>query len=99
MMTLRRRISPSDSFLRSVDALGSATARHLVHALLQELAKNPEAGPDLDQWDMHVIWTRPYGPYPALSLYYKYDEEILYPLHVETYDPLRLVNPADPDDA
>ena len=71
----------------------------LSDALLQELAKNPEAGPDLEQWDMHVIWTRPYGPYPALSLYYKYDEEILYPVHVESYDPLRLVNPADPDDA
>lgn len=98
-LTMRRRIKPLDSFHRSVDALGSATARHLVHALLQELARNPGLGPDLNDWDMHVLRTLPYGPYPALSLYYKYDEEMLYPVHVEPYDPLRLVDPADPDDA
>jgi hypothetical protein len=98
-VTMRRRISPIDSFLQSVDALGSATARHLVHALLQALAHNPALAPDLDAWDVHVLRTRAYGPYPALSLYYKYDEAAVYPLYVEPCDPLPLLNPAAPDDA
>jgi hypothetical protein len=99
MVTRCRRILAIDSFRRSVEALGAATTRQFVHALLEELARNPGVGLDLYEANMHVLRTRPYGPFPALSLFYKYDEETLYPAHVEPYDPLRLVDPAEPDDA
>jgi hypothetical protein len=98
-LTVRRRISPIDSFPHAVDALGSPAAQRLVHALLQTLAENPRLCPELEEWDIHVLRTNAYGPYPALSLYYKYDEEAVYPLHVEPCDPLPLVDPAAPDDA
>ena len=98
-MIVRRRISPVDSFVRSMDSLSCATSRRIVDALLKAAADRPESALELDGSNVRVIHTRPYGPYPGLSLYYRYDEKAVYPLHIEPCDPLVVVSPFRPSDA
>ncbi len=98
-MTSCRRIVAIPEFHQSVEELGAATVRQFVYALLEELAMDTGLGVATPIANMYVLRTRPYGPFPALSIYYQYDRKGLYPAMVEPYDPLSVIDPDEPDRA
>jgi hypothetical protein len=58
----------------------------MVKQLAELLAARPHwAPPQLAGSEVRLIHTGPYGEFPALRLYYRFDREALYLLHVEVY--------------
>jgi hypothetical protein len=86
-MSMRRRIEPHDEFCRTVETM-SAPSQRVVNAVLEAIVARPEAALRRKTGDVRVVYTRPYGEYPALSLYYRFDDKKVYLLLVEPYDPL-----------
>jgi hypothetical protein len=98
-MTICHRIVAIPAFHKSVEALGDATVRQFVYALLEELAMDTGLGVNAHVPDLRVLRTRAYGPYPALSIYYQPHAEVLYAAMVEPYDPLPVIDPEEPGNA
>lgn len=62
----------------------------LVRELACRIAVHPEIGLVVGSGDMRVVNTRTYDRYPALSLFYKFDERTLYLTHIELRDELEV---------
>lgn len=84
----KRRIIKTDEFERGVATLGSPAAQALAHALAERIAVKPELAPQVAGLPMRALRSRGYGEYPALRLFYTFDEQTLYLLTVERYDEL-----------
>jgi len=53
---------------------------------MQRIAVNPAVAPLVNGTNVRALRTRGFGDYPAITLYYTFDEDAVYPLHVEPYD-------------
>jgi hypothetical protein len=87
-MAPRRRIVQAAAFPSSFRALECPNARWMVQELVGLLAAHPQCAPALDGSAYRVLHTNEYGAFPALRLFYRFDDEAVYLLDVEVYDPL-----------
>jgi hypothetical protein len=83
-----RRIVSSADFPATLRALGCLEAERMVAQLAEILAVRPHAAPSLGGSVFRVLHIGAYEELPALRLYYRFDDEALYLLDVELYDPL-----------
>ena len=85
----RRRIVAKDGFVEALQALACPDTERMLEQLAELLAARPHwAPPQLADSEVRLIHTGPYGEFPALRLYYEFDQDALYLLNVEVYDPL-----------
>ena len=78
-----------DAFHDSIAALGdSPEAASVVKALVLRATSQPENAPMLPGLRMRAIRSRSYGAYPALRLFYWFDDDAIHLLYVEPYDEL-----------
>lgn len=84
-----RRIVTFDDFDRAAAELAVPAADRMLSALIQSIAADPYRFPTLAGLTVRVLRSRSYGPYPALRIFYTFDEEAVYLLHVEMYDELQ----------
>jgi hypothetical protein len=82
-MTRRRTISPVADFAASVGAFDSPRVSQLVDAVLQRIADDPESAPLVNGTNVRVLHTIGFDAYPSLMLFYTFDDDTVYPLHVE----------------
>jgi hypothetical protein len=87
-MPVSRRIVTADEFDRALVALESPAAARLAGMLARYLAGTPEREPLVDGVGVRLLQCRAYGEYPALRLFYGYNDDALYLLHVEVFDEL-----------
>ena len=88
-MATIRRVVPSEEFVGALRALACPNTERMVARLAELLAARPHWAPAVAGSTLRLIHTGPYGEFPALRLYYRFDEGALYLVHVEVYDPLR----------
>ena len=84
-----RHIVRDEKFVAALRALACPSTERMVEQLAKLLAARPHWAPPIDGSEMRMLHTGAYGEFPALRLYYRFDREALYLLHVEVYDPLR----------
>lgn len=87
-MAPRRRIIQAPTFSSAFRALECPNARWLVQELAGLLLEHPHCAPALDGSAYRVLHTNAYEKFPALRLFYRFDDEAVYLLDVEVYDPL-----------
>lgn len=85
-------ISPIADFAASVAAFDSPRVSQLVDAILQRIAADPESAPPVNGTNVRVLHTIGFDDYPSLMLFYTFDNDTVYPLHVEPFD-LTLLRP------
>lgn len=85
-----RRIQPTEKFRSGLAAFVRPEAQQLVAQLALYLAARPHCAPPMDGSEFHVLHTAAHPELPALRLYYRFDDEVLYLLEIEPYDPLTI---------
>lgn len=83
-----RRIITVKKFDDAVGAFESPAVARLIGELGRYLAESPERGHAVDGVGVRVLHCRAYGEYPALRLFYGYNDEVLYLLEVAPFDEL-----------
>ena len=90
-----RRIIPLKEFNQALAALGSGVPLALVRDVACRIAAAPDAVPAISGSDMRVLNTCSYDRYPAVSLFYKYDDRAVYLTHIELRDELEEYDDAE----
>jgi hypothetical protein len=86
---LARRIVAHDDFETALVSFGSPEAEHLARALAAYIAEDPGRHTSaFSGLAVRVLRSRAWGTYPALRIFYTYDEEAVHLLHIEVYDEL-----------
>lgn len=84
---LVREIVRGEEFEAALAALG--TGANLYAAMLeQRIAAAPERNPVLEGYQMRLFRARSYARYPALRIFYMFDDEAVYLLYVDLDDEL-----------
>ena len=89
---MQRAIVPLEDFSRALAALDSGVPPELVRDLACRIAARPECAPRVHGGQMRMLQTRTYGEYPALNLFYGFDEETVYLAYIERRDELEVVD-------
>ena len=87
---MQRAIVPLKDFSRALTALGSGVPPTLVPGLACRIAARPECWPFVRGGPMRMLQTRTYGEYPAVNLFYRFDDEKVYLTHIELRDELEV---------
>ena len=85
-----RRIITIKKFDDAVTALQSPAAARLIGELGLYLAEKPEHGSAVAGVGVSVLHSRAYGEYPAVRLFYGYNNNVLYLLDVAPFDELEV---------
>jgi len=84
-----RRIDTSDAFYDSFAALvHTPETLKVVQTLVHHATRHPERAPELPGFTVRAISSRSWGAFPALRLFYWYDDEAVHLLAVEPWDEL-----------
>lgn len=87
---MRRAIIPLKEFTHALVELDPRVPLTLVGEVACHIAARPECAPLLHGGDTRVLKTRTYGEYPAVSLFYTFDDETVYLTHIELRDELEV---------
>jgi hypothetical protein len=85
---MTRRIVREPDFVKALRALECASTELMVGRLAELLASRPHWAPAIADSPLRMLHTGPYAEFPALRIYYRFDEYTLYLEHIEVYDPL-----------
>jgi len=85
-----RRIITMKKFDDALGAFQSPAAAGLIGDLARYLAEKPEHGSAVKGIGVSVLQSRAYGEYPALRLFYGYNDKVLYLLDVAPFDELEV---------
>lgn len=85
---MRRVIVPLKEFNHALAAIDSRAPLDFVQDLACRLAAAPDCPAAIRIGGMHILHTSGYDRYPALSLFYKFDEGTIYLTHIELRDEL-----------
>ena len=88
---MSRRIITVARFDQALVALESPAAARLAGMLARYLAATPEREPVVDGVGVRVLHCRAYAEYPALRLFYGYNDDALYLLDLEEFDELAVM--------
>ena len=83
-----RRVVIAFEFAASFRGLKCPHARWMVQELAVRLVMHPHCAPLLDGDEYRVLHTKEHDRFPALRLFYCFDDAAVYLLDVELYDPL-----------
>lgn len=84
-----RRIVTDDAFRECLLALGtSPEIEEVVQALVLRATSRPERARPIPGSDLRVLRSRSYGPYPALRLFYEFDDAEVRLRWIEEWDEL-----------
>ena len=85
---MRRVIVPLKDFTQALTALDPHAPRHYVRDLACRIAAAPDCPSAIRIGGMFVLNTIAYAQYPALSLFYKFDDSTLYLTDITLRDEL-----------
>jgi hypothetical protein len=73
---MRRRFATTPRFVDCLATLGDGQkAIDVLYALALFAIRTPDKGGYIPDYDVWVVYSRPHGGYPALRLYYTFDED------------------------